>query len=162
VGSGGGSTRVPGFAGGGPPPAMMVTLHAMRKLYRMLAPLMTAHPIYAYAAIAVLVAGLWALPALAQRTKHKTNLDEGERVYRQNCVNCHGPQGKGDGVMAHRLDPKPADLTSPTTRQKKDAELLDVVKFGRPETAMPGWLGPLDEGEIENVLAYVRLLPGHQ
>jgi mono/diheme cytochrome c family protein len=98
------------------------------------------------------------LPALAQRVKFRPNLDEGQRVYKQNCVNCHGAEGKGDGVAAEKLDPKPADLTSTKTQTKKDAELLEIIKFGRPGTAMPSWMSELDEPEMQNVLAYLRSL----
>ena len=119
---------------------------------------MNPRRMYLYAVMTLLTAAMWTVPAQGQRDKVKPNLDEGARIYKQNCINCHGPGGKGDGVAAGQLDPKLADLTSSNTQDKKNAELFEVVKFGRPGTAMPGWLGQIDEGEIQNVLAYVRLL----
>lgn len=113
---------------------------------------------YLSAVMTLLTAAMWAVPAQGQRGKVKPNLDEGARIYKQNCINCHGPEGKGDGVAAGQLDPKPADLTSSNTQDKNNAELSEVVKFGRPDTAMPGWLDQLDEREIQNVLAYIRSL----
>jgi len=97
---------------------------------------------------------LWTGPSAGQRP----NPDEGQRIYKQNCVNCHGPAGRGDGVVAEKLDPKPTDLTSAKTQDKKDTELLEVLKFGRPGTAMPGWVSELDERDMRHVLAYIRSL----
>lgn len=37
--------------------------------------------------------------------------DAGETVYRTYCVTCHGSGGKGDGVAAAGLNPKPADFS---------------------------------------------------
>lgn len=84
--------------------------------------------------------------------------EEGQRIFKLNCVSCHGAGGKGDGAAAAKLDPKPADLTSTTTQVKDDAALLEVIKFGRPGTAMPSWMSELDERDMRNVLAYLRSL----
>src|SRR6516225_10450213 len=35
----------------------------------------------------------------------------GERVYRENCVACHGEKGDGKGPQAYRLRTKPRDFT---------------------------------------------------
>ena len=113
--------------------------------------------------IVVLVAAglaMWLGDAAGQRLKQKPDLDAGERIYKQNCISCHGPSGKGDGAAAEKLNPKPADLTSPATQAKKDAELLEVIKVGRPGTAMPGWMSEIDERELRDVLAYIRTLSG--
>jgi cytochrome c oxidase cbb3-type subunit 3 len=88
----------------------------------------------------------------------RPNSDAGERVYKQNCINCHGTSGRGDGVVAEQLNPKPANLTSEKTQAKPDAELLETIKFGRPGTAMPGWTSELDERDLRDVMAYLRTL----
>lgn len=36
---------------------------------------------------------------------------DGARIYKMNCSTCHGPEGKGDGVAAAALNPRPADFT---------------------------------------------------
>jgi mono/diheme cytochrome c family protein len=113
--------------------------------------------------IVVLVAAglaVWSDDAAGQRRQQKPDLDAGERLYKQNCINCHGPSGKGDGAAAEKLSPKPTDLTSPAMQSKKDAELLEVIKLGRAGTAMPGWMGEIDEREMRDVLAYIRTLRG--
>ena len=124
---------------------------------------MERSPVNRRAAIIVVLvmAGLavWVEDAAGQRLKQpKPDLDAGERIYKQNCVSCHGTSGKGDGAAAEKLNPKPADLTALATQAKKDAELLEVITFGRPGTAMPGWMSEIDEREMRDVLAYIRTL----
>lgn len=38
--------------------------------------------------------------------------DAGATAYRTYCVTCHGESGKGDGVAAASLNPKPADFSA--------------------------------------------------
>ena len=38
-------------------------------------------------------------------------VDRGEHLYRVHCLNCHGPQARGDGPMARVLQKRPPDLT---------------------------------------------------
>lgn len=109
--------------------------------------------------IASLVVAMSLASAMGQRPKReRPNLDQGERIYRQHCVMCHGSAGKGDGVAGAKLDPKPSDLTSAKTQTQDDDALLEILKFGRPGTAMPGWMSQLDEREMRDVLAYIRSL----
>lgn len=109
--------------------------------------------------IGIVGAGLLLGQAEGQRSRPpKPDLEAGERIFKKNCVNCHGPGGQGDGAAAEQLNPKPADLTSEKTQAKQDAELLETVKFGRPGTAMSGWMSELDERDLRDVMAYIRTL----
>lgn len=111
------------------------------------------------AVIGIVGAGLWLGQAEGQRARPpKPDPDTGERMYKQNCINCHGVSGRGDGAAGDKLDPKPADLTSDKTQAKQDAELLETIRFGRPGTAMPGWMSELDERDLRDVMAYIRTL----
>lgn len=69
------------------------------------------------------------------------NAEKGEAVYRTNCLNCHGAQGRGDGPVADQLTPRPADLTSEKVQQKSEKDLLRIVREGKPGTSMPSWKG---------------------
>ena len=80
----------------------------------------------------------------------------GKGLYDTYCTNCHGAQGKGDGPIGQALVPPAADLTA--TGKKSDKELLNVIRKGRPGTAMPSWKGDLSESEILDVFSYVRAL----
>jgi mono/diheme cytochrome c family protein len=78
----------------------------------------------------------------------------GKTLFARNCASCHGPQGKGDGYRL--LGPEPANLTSPSTTKKSDADLLKTIHDGKPN--MPPWKVHLSENQTRDVLAYVRTL----
>lgn len=90
----------------------------------------------------------------SSQTEPRENKKTGKAIYEKLCAACHGPQGKGDGYKM--LGPDPANLTSPTTTRKTDAELLRTIHKGKPN--MPAWKIRLSEQEIEDVLAYIRSL----
>ena len=79
----------------------------------------------------------------------------GEILFVKYCTGCHGPEGGGDGYKFLH-GPDPANLTSPATRKKSDADLLKTIHEGKPN--MPPWNVRLSEKEGRDVLAYVRAL----
>ncbi len=81
---------------------------------------------------------------------------KGKQLYKEHCMVCHGPSGKGDGYRL--LNPPPADLTSPSIQEKLDADLLRTIHEGRPNTAMGAWKWALSDEEGRAVVAYVRSL----
>jgi len=63
---------------------------------------------------------------------------EGRVLYVENCAQCHGPAGKGDGPWATSLTPRPADLTNLSAdRQFPRAHVLSVID-GYDRTGLPG------------------------
>lgn len=82
---------------------------------------------------------------------------KGEVVYKARCVLCHGTEGRGDGVGAAALNPKPRNHHDQTyMHSRTDAQLLEVIHNGKGQ--MPAWKSVLSEEEMKNVLAYVRKL----
>lgn len=79
----------------------------------------------------------------------------GKAIFVRHCTGCHGPEGGGDGYSFLR-GPDPANLTSPSTGKKSDAELIKSIHDGKPN--MPPWKTRLSEKESRDVLAYVRTL----
>jgi mono/diheme cytochrome c family protein len=77
------------------------------------------------------------------------------KLYVKNCAMCHGPQGKGDGMAAGALAPKPTDF-----RQQRPSlgYAEDVLARGVPGTAMPPWRDRLDVAQRRLLASYVRAL----
>ena len=98
------------------------------------------------------VAGALLLPALAQ-DGDLPSLARGEQLYRENCITCHGVEGRGDGVAAQGLGPMPADLVA-------RAELLsDDVLFERISEGhgpMPPWKFHMSEQQLHDVVYFLR------
>src|SRR5260370_18024948 len=71
----------------------------------------------------------------------------GKVVYQKWCAGCHGDNGAGDGVAAHRMIPPPRDFTGAiyqirTTASGQlptDADLTRSIDEGLGGTPMPGW-----------------------
>jgi len=54
-----------------------------------------------------------------------------KKYFTQNCVVCHGADGKGDGPGAANLTPKPQNYTDPKWQAKvKDDELKNAIVKG--------------------------------
>ena len=69
----------------------------------------------------------WVIPEEAKARKNplqpsQAALKSAKALYGENCANCHGDIGKGDGSEALRYDPKPADFT--------DAQHMNIVTDG--------------------------------
>lgn len=88
---------------------------------------------------------------------------KGKASFDQMCVSCHGPSGKGDGPVAAALSPKPADLTNKAlVASLKDDFLKKLIKEGGKAVGMSPLMPPLGaalkDGDIDNVISYVRSL----
>jgi high-affinity iron transporter len=87
------------------------------------------------------------------------SLARGAQVYRENCASCHGSTGRGDGPMAARLDPKPADLSN--AAELRDVTPLDYfrrISIGVVGTAMPAFETRLSQDDRWAAAAYATLL----
>lgn len=108
----------------------------------------------------VIVNGIVLASQMEPTSTHAAGGDpqQGRAIYEKHCQHCHGPRGKGDGEVGQVTNPPAADFTSAASKKKSDAVLLATIQNGRPPTAMEGWKGQLSDGEIEDVLAYVKSL----
>lgn len=104
--------------------------------------------------------GPWVAPAGEKAKKNPLPADQkvreqGEKLARVNCVSCHGAKGKGDGVAAAALNPKPADWTSKKVQEETDGEIFWKISNGRG--AMPPWKH-LSENDRWALIRYIRSL----
>jgi mono/diheme cytochrome c family protein len=87
------------------------------------------------------------------------SLAQGQTIYQDQCVPCHGPAGKGDGPLALTLNPRPADLTQHTAPGvHSDGQLYDWISDGIPGSAMPAFQTILSDDERWHVVNYIRTL----
>lgn len=87
------------------------------------------------------------------------NIENGKRLYEQNCGLCHGPTGLGDGETGKNLSPPPANIAAfSRTPMATDGYLYwSITEGGAPlGTAMPPFKGSLKEAEIWEIILYLR------
>ncbi|MCH8830800.1 MAG: cytochrome c, partial [Planctomycetes bacterium] len=92
-------------------------------------------------------------------------LRNGQQLYLQHCMHCHGYSGDGNGPTAKSLNPLPRDFRLGTFKFKatllndkpRRQDLVTTVKNGIPGTYMPSFL-LLDEKERDTIIEYVRWL----
>jgi len=82
------------------------------------------------------------------------------RLFLRLCASCHGPNGRGDGILARQLEPAPPDWTKGARRVAASGEgqflfLCRLIKFGLPGTAMAGHEYLSDE-EIVGLARFVQ------
>lgn len=69
--------------------------------------------------------------------RNASDLQNGARLYAQNCASCHGLSGNGQGPDARGLDPPPIDFTdAERARQRSLFGLYQVIGQGLDGTAM--------------------------
>jgi mono/diheme cytochrome c family protein len=110
----------------------------------------------------VALAGLLALSGLVTSSLHAqdypADISRGKAVYTRHCVACHGPGGWGDGPAAGSLKVSPANFHQFRSFLKSDEELLRTIEHGVVFSPMHSWRGQLTDGEMQDVVAYIRLL----
>ena len=98
--------------------------------------------------------------ATSQATWSEGN-SSGTGNFQSYCASCHGPEGKGDGMLADILDVKPRNLSDGADIGKKsDAHLFKVIKHGGISVGLSENMTPfntqMSDKEIKNVIKYVR------
>jgi high-affinity iron transporter len=83
-------------------------------------------------------------------------------TYGARCAACHGESGRGDGIAAASLSPRPRDFGDPTWRASRtDAEIAAVIAGGGTSRglspAMPAQTD-LTEADVHALVGCVRAL----
>ena len=87
------------------------------------------------------------------------SLARGAEVYQANCASCHGAVGRGDGTLAAKLDPRPANLADGAAL--RDVSPLDYyrrISIGTVGTAMPAFEGRLPAEDRWAAALYASIL----
>ena len=81
---------------------------------------------------------------------------EGKKLYAQRCAVCHGVKGKGDGIAAAGLHPRPADHTSARVQAQTDGAIFWKMTNGNPP--MAAYKTVLTEKQRWELVNYIRVL----
>jgi putative copper resistance protein D len=85
------------------------------------------------------------------------SIANGMTIFAANCVLCHGPQAKGNGVLAKTLPRQPIDLlTEPHTAMHTAGDFFHWLTYGRFNGIMPAFGEKLSEEERWDVLNFLH------
>ena len=90
--------------------------------------------------------------------EYPPDVPRGRAVYEHHCQSCHGLEGRGNGPAAESLKVRPANFHRFQSFLKSDEELLRTIEHGIVFSPMHSWRGRLTDGEMQDVVAYIRLL----
>ena len=101
---------------------------------------------------------LAAIPVSNPVVADARSIQAGGELWATTCLQCHGPEARGDGPGAASLGVPPPDLTSSHQRFHSDQELFDSIANGVPGTNMPAFGGRIGETGIWDLINYLHLL----
>ena len=88
--------------------------------------------------------------------------DDAKQLYDFYCAQCHGMEGKGDGINVTKSMPvTPRNFTKKEEMNKlTDADLHNVIADGGPALSkspmMPPWSKTIDKDQTNSLVAYLR------
>ena len=93
------------------------------------------------------------------------SLENGRKVYSENCSVCHGKKGAGDGPGAKVSSPFPRNFikghiklrSTPFGKIPTDKDLFDAITNGSKGTTMPSW-EHLSENDRHSLVLYLKSL----
>jgi mono/diheme cytochrome c family protein len=90
-------------------------------------------------------------------------LTAGQELFTEHCASCHGAEGRGNGVGARFLNPRPRDFTiaqflyrsTQAGSMPLDADLFRTLWRGLPGSSMPSWR-ELPENQLWLLVDFVQ------
>jgi mono/diheme cytochrome c family protein len=103
-------------------------------------------------------------PVASRPTPRADLVARGKQVYDENCVQCHGTEGRGDGYGAPFLVPPPRDFTTGTYKFRTttsgalptDEDLFRIISRGANGTGMPPWQYLLSDEDRWALVDYIK------
>jgi mono/diheme cytochrome c family protein len=102
----------------------------------------------------------WVVPEEFKKKKNplvasESTLKAARGIYKDECAQCHGERGKGDGPEAMMHDPPPSDITdSKHMNTVTDGEIFYQISEGRKP--MPSFKKRLTEDQRWGLVLFVR------
>jgi mono/diheme cytochrome c family protein len=105
-------------------------------------------------------------PVAARPADSAALVERGRALYAENCAQCHGESGAGDGFGAPFLVPPPRDLvaaeykfrTTSSGGLPTDEDLFRIISRGANGTGMPPWQHLLGDDDRWALVEYVKTL----
>lgn len=96
--------------------------------------------------------------------RNEPNLILGKSIYSDRCATCHGSEGKGDGIAAPFLTPKPRNFVTGKFKYRTtesgsiptDDDLERTIREGLHATAMPYWKDFISGDSLHAVVGYIK------
>lgn len=82
--------------------------------------------------------------------EEQLSIQNGEQVYAQLCMDCHGENGKGEGALIGTALNNQQFLNT-----FSDKDIYNMINNGRPETMMPNF-SFIEEREQREIVSYIR------
>lgn len=108
----------------------------------------------------------------SNEAEYRKHVENGRRIYYQNCVFCHGDTLAGNGMFVHALDPIPTNFADKgTIAGLRDTFLLWRISKGGPgmpeeggpwDSAMPAWEKFLTEEEMWEAILFLYDFTGQK
>ncbi len=104
----------------------------------------------------------WVAPKSADKLKNPLAgimeaTKKGKKLFSDNCYECHGDSGLGNGPSAYMLDPKPANLTSEKVQKQSDGAIFWKISEG-DNGAMVSYKDSFSEKQRWQLVNYIRQL----
>jgi mono/diheme cytochrome c family protein len=128
---------------------------------------MTSRAIRPRTCFAVLIGSLWlaataSIPVTAQDVGTEAQREAGKKLYLQNCSQCHGEKGDGEGYATPHLYPRPRNFTTAKFKVRTTGngalpthqDLVNIIRRGMPYTSMPAWPA-LSDQELSNLAYFI-------
>jgi cytochrome c6 len=98
--------------------------------------------------------GIALIAIMASSTVSAFAQNAGADTYKAKCQMCHGVDGEGNTPAGKSMKALP--LSSPDIVKKSNDELIAFTKAGKGK--MPAYAGKLTDGQIKDVVVYIRTL----
>ena len=85
------------------------------------------------------------------------SIARGKSIFEHDCVVCHGPGGRGDGVAAASLPARPKDLTKLAPPPIFPDGVI-AYRIINGKNLMPAWRGMLSDNDVWDLINFIRSL----